>query len=69
MCHFARAVKGVDLKSTAETRVGSSPAGDVEDHIFCFRPLFSTHEMTGTCVMYTSVYVIMMAFSRPEKKS
>jgi len=29
ICHFARAVKGVDLKSTAETRVGSSPAGDV----------------------------------------
>lgn len=28
MRHFARAVKGVDLKSTAETRVGSSPAGD-----------------------------------------
>ncbi len=29
ICHFARAVKGVDLKSTAETHVGSSPAGDV----------------------------------------
>ena len=26
--HFARVVKGVDLKSTAERRVGSNPAGD-----------------------------------------
>ena len=25
---FARVVKGVDLKSTAERRVGSNPAGD-----------------------------------------
>ena len=70
ICHFARAVKGVDLKSTAETRVGSSPAGDVEQKYFLFPSLFSTHEMTGTCVcMYTTVYVIMMAFSRPENKS
>ncbi len=28
MCRFARVVKGVDLKSTAERRVGSNPAGD-----------------------------------------
>lgn len=27
-CRFARVVKGVDLKSTAERRVGSNPAGD-----------------------------------------
>ena len=33
ICHFARAVKGVDLKSTAVTRVGSSPAGDVDESL------------------------------------
>lgn len=38
MRHFARAVKGVDLKSTAETRVGSSPAGD-ESYYFVVLPV------------------------------
>ena len=28
LSRFARVVKGVDLKSTAERRVGSNPAGD-----------------------------------------
>ena len=33
ICHFARAVKGVDLKSIVERRVGSSPAGDELDMV------------------------------------
>ena len=40
-CHFARVVKGVDLKSTSESCVGSSPAGD--EFLFSVCQLFDKY--------------------------
>ena len=45
ICRFARVVKGVDLKSTAERRVGSNPAGDGD---FAILPLPAASGVEGT---------------------
>lgn len=63
MRHFARAVKGVDLKSTAETRVGSSPAGD-DTHFVCGVVVGDT----GTsCLLFRDT--VLVVCSSVEKKS
>ena len=43
MSRFARVVKGVDLKSTAERRVGSNPAGDVSFVVGVLYSVFVLH--------------------------